>query len=124
MTELSKDEVVGRVVDGLTGAPLRSVVAVWLDGEVSAHRDLAFRFRYLPGGNREEPLATFLRNVQIRSESELRSRIERALKRRSKRWDGYAEERARSFQNRAADGITAFSGSMVFVYLHVGVFGY
>jgi uncharacterized membrane protein len=36
----------------------------------------------------------------------------------------YAEERARSTQNRVADGITAFSGSMWFVYIHIAVFGY
>src|SRR6478735_10086499 len=31
----------------------------------------------------------------------------------------HAEERARDVQNRAADQITRFSGSMTFVYLHV-----
>jgi uncharacterized membrane protein len=31
----------------------------------------------------------------------------------------HAEERAASLQNRIADGITAFAGSMWFVYLHV-----
>ena len=31
----------------------------------------------------------------------------------------HAEERARDRQNRAADAITRFSGSMTFVYLHV-----
>ena len=36
----------------------------------------------------------------------------------------YAEERARSLQNRVADWITRFAGSMWFVYLHVAAFGY
>ena len=36
----------------------------------------------------------------------------------------YAEERAKSVQNRVADAITAVAGSMIFVYLHVIVFGY
>ena len=81
MTELSKDEVVSRVMEALSVAPLGSVVAVWLDGEVSVHRDLAFRFRYLPGGNREEPLATFVRNGRVQYEAEIRLRIERALER-------------------------------------------
>lgn len=36
----------------------------------------------------------------------------------------YAEERAKSIQNRAADAITLFAGSMWFVYLHVALFGY
>src|SRR3954465_12853950 len=35
----------------------------------------------------------------------------------------HAEERAKSTQNRVADRITAFSGSMTFVYLHVIWFG-
>ena len=35
----------------------------------------------------------------------------------------HAEERATAKQNRAADAITAFSGSMLFVYLHVVWFG-
>ena len=36
----------------------------------------------------------------------------------------YAEERARNFQNRLADVITSFAGSMWFVYIHVIVFAY
>ena len=31
----------------------------------------------------------------------------------------HAQERARSLQNRIADGITAFAGSMPFVYIHI-----
>ncbi len=31
----------------------------------------------------------------------------------------YAETRAKSLQNRIADAITTFAGSMVFVYIHV-----
>jgi uncharacterized membrane protein len=31
----------------------------------------------------------------------------------------FAERRAKSLQNRIADAITAFAGSMVFVYVHV-----
>jgi uncharacterized membrane protein len=34
-----------------------------------------------------------------------------------------AEERAQHFQNRLADRITAFSGSMLFVYIHILWFG-
>jgi uncharacterized membrane protein len=33
------------------------------------------------------------------------------------------EESRKSFQDRAADAITAFTGSMVFVYVHVVLFG-
>jgi uncharacterized membrane protein len=36
----------------------------------------------------------------------------------------YAEQRATSLQNRVADQITAFAGSMWFVYLHIVIFGY
>ena len=35
----------------------------------------------------------------------------------------HAHERAQSFQNRLADGITAFAGSMAFVYIHLAWFG-
>jgi uncharacterized membrane protein len=35
----------------------------------------------------------------------------------------HAEERARSLQNRMADRITAFAGSMTFVYVHIVWFG-
>ena len=34
----------------------------------------------------------------------------------------HAQERAKSFQNRLADTVTAFAGSMSFVYLHIAVF--
>jgi uncharacterized membrane protein len=35
----------------------------------------------------------------------------------------HAQERARSIENRIADRITAFAGSMTFVYLHIIWFG-
>ena len=35
----------------------------------------------------------------------------------------HREERARDVQNRVADRITTFSGSMTFVYLHIVWFG-
>src|SRR6201987_2683408 len=35
----------------------------------------------------------------------------------------HAEKRAQNAQNRAADRITAFSGSMLFVYIHIIWFG-
>jgi len=35
----------------------------------------------------------------------------------------HAEERARNLQNRVADRITAFAGSMSFVYIHLAWFG-
>ena len=36
---------------------------------------------------------------------------------------GHAQERARSLQNRLADRITGFAGSMSFVYIHLAWFG-
>lgn len=36
----------------------------------------------------------------------------------------FAEQRAASIQNRIADAITWFAGSMWFVYLHIAVFAY
>jgi uncharacterized membrane protein len=35
-----------------------------------------------------------------------------------------AEERAANIQNKAADAITGFSGSMWFVYIHIAVFAW
>jgi uncharacterized membrane protein len=35
----------------------------------------------------------------------------------------HAQERAQSVQNRIADRITAFAGSMIFVYIHLAWFG-
>jgi len=35
----------------------------------------------------------------------------------------HAQERAQSFQNRLADRMTAFAGSMSFVYIHLAWFG-
>lgn len=35
----------------------------------------------------------------------------------------HTEQRARSMENRVADWITGFSGSMLFVYIHAVVFG-
>jgi uncharacterized membrane protein len=35
----------------------------------------------------------------------------------------FAEARARSLQNRIADAVTAFAGSMWFVYIHIAWFG-
>ena len=35
----------------------------------------------------------------------------------------HAQERAQSVQNRVADRITAFAGSMTFVYIHIAWFG-
>ena len=35
----------------------------------------------------------------------------------------YLEKRAGSLQNRIADAITRFAGSMMFVYVHIAIFG-
>lgn len=32
------------------------------------------------------------------------------------------EERAKTFEERVADGITSFTGSMIFVYIHLALF--
>jgi uncharacterized membrane protein len=34
------------------------------------------------------------------------------------------EEKAASFEERIADAITRFTGSMLFVYIHLGIFGF
>jgi uncharacterized membrane protein len=38
------------------------------------------------------------------------------------RLQDHEEQRRGSLQNRVADGITAFAGSMMFVYIHIGLF--
>jgi hypothetical protein len=45
---------------------------------VSAHRDLAFRYRVLPSGQREEPIATFVADGGMVSVAEIRERILRS----------------------------------------------
>jgi len=72
------DLVVKQVIDMLAEVRLGSVVAVWHDGGVSSHRDLAFRFRVLPSGQREEPVVTFVANNEVRSVTEIRERILKA----------------------------------------------
>ncbi len=41
-----------------------TIVAVWADGSVSAHRSLGFRYRTLPNGTREEPLTSFVKDLE------------------------------------------------------------
>jgi hypothetical protein len=73
------DLVVKQVFDMLMEVRLGSVVAVWRDGGVSSHRDLGFRHRVLPSGEREEPVITFVKNNDVRSVTEIRERILKAL---------------------------------------------
>ena len=73
------EQVVNRVFAMLTEMRLGTVVAVWADGGVSAHRDLGFRHRVRPEGEREEPVATFVSFTQVPSVLEIRERIKRAF---------------------------------------------
>ncbi len=57
-----------------------TIVAVWQDGSVFAHRSLGFRFRTLPDGSREEPLTSFVKDVDGRSVASIDERLRRALK--------------------------------------------
>jgi hypothetical protein len=72
------DRIVLRVFEMLREVRLGTVVAVWWDGGVSAHRDLAFRYRVLPSGQREEPIATFVADGGMVSVAEIRERILRS----------------------------------------------
>jgi hypothetical protein len=72
------DLVVQQVFDMLSEVRLGSVVAVWRDGGVSSHRDLGFRYRVLPSGEREEPVVTFVANNEARSVDMIRERILKA----------------------------------------------
>jgi hypothetical protein len=73
------DRVVTQVFTMLLEVRLGTVVAVWADGGVSAHRDLAFRHRMLPSGVRETPLATFVASAQVPSVVDIREQIKRAV---------------------------------------------
>ena len=73
------ERVVTSVSQMLGEVRFGSVVAVWLDGGVSTHRDLAFRYRVLPSGAKEEPIATFVANDEVPSVADIRQRIRAAL---------------------------------------------
>ena len=73
------ERVVKQVFDMLQEVRLGTIVAVWSDGGVSAHRDLGFRFRVLPTGQREEPLTTFVADGTVPSVADIRERIKRAV---------------------------------------------
>jgi hypothetical protein len=73
------DRVVTQVFNMLQEVRLGTIVAVWADGGVSAHRDLAFRHRVLPDGRRESPLATFVATSDVPSVVAIRDQIKRAV---------------------------------------------
>lgn len=75
---LRLDRIVLQVFEMLREVRLGTVVAVWWDGGVSAHRDLAFRHRVLPSGQREAPIATFVADGRMVSVTDIRERILRA----------------------------------------------
>ena len=73
------EQIVNRVFALLTESRLGMVVAVWADGGVSAHRDLGFRARTLPSGEREQPVATFVSFTEVPSVVEIRERLKKAF---------------------------------------------
>ena len=73
------DRVVTQVFTMLQEVRLGTVVAVWADGGVSAHRDLAFRHRVLPTGRRETPIATFVATNSVPSVVDIREQIKHAF---------------------------------------------
>lgn len=73
------ERVVKQVFDMLQEVRIGTIVAVWGDGGVSAHRDLAFRYRTLPTGEREAPLTSFVSNGEIPSVTDIRDRIKQAF---------------------------------------------
>ena len=73
------EDVAREVFRELQEARLGTVVAVWRDGGVSAHRHLGFRHRRLPDGSREQPLTSFVKDLRVFSVADIRARIERAL---------------------------------------------
>lgn len=62
-------------------------------------------------------------NGSAAERSTLRGRLSHLSRERNPALVKHAEERAKSVQNRLADQITAFAGSMWFVYIHIVWFG-
>ena len=76
-----------RTIDGVVNEVFRvldevrpgTVVAIWPDGSVSAHRSLGFRHRVTPEGMREEPVTSFVRATELPSVREIEERLRHAL---------------------------------------------
>ena len=66
------------VYELLSRSRLGTVVAVWNDGSISAHRELGFRYRSLGDGRREEPLITFVSAPELPPAWQIAERIEAA----------------------------------------------
>lgn len=64
----------------LAGSRIGVVVAVWADGGVSAHRQLGFRHRSLPGGIREQPVMTFVAGPETPSAWDIEARLDEAFR--------------------------------------------
>ncbi len=77
--DVKLDRVVRQVYEMLMEVRLGTIVAVWWDGGVSAHRDLGFRQRVLPNGSRETPVVTFIADGQVPSVAEIRERIKKGI---------------------------------------------
>jgi hypothetical protein len=54
------DELAAAVYERLGIVDIGTVVAIWANGEITAHRHLGFRFRVLPDGKRESPVTSFV----------------------------------------------------------------
>ncbi|MEO6101196.1 MAG: hypothetical protein ABIQ34_12860 [Tepidiformaceae bacterium] len=73
------DRIAQRVFEMLAEVRPGTIVAVWQDGAVSAHRSLGFRFRTLPDGSREEPLTSFVKGVDGRSVASIGEQLRLAV---------------------------------------------
>lgn len=76
---MDAESVSREVFEMLSQSQLGFVIAVWSNGEVSAHRQLGFRNRTVPDGRREAPLTSFVRFTSLPSVYDIKGRIERAL---------------------------------------------
>jgi len=73
------ERVAKQLFEMLEEVRLGTIVAVWRDGSVSAHRSLGFRYRTLPDGSREEPMTSFVKEGEVRSVAMILTRIQRAI---------------------------------------------
>ncbi len=72
------DRIARRVLEMLEEVRPGTIVAVWADASVSAHRSLGFRCRTLPNGMREEPLTSFVKELERSALGSIEGRLRQA----------------------------------------------
>jgi hypothetical protein len=79
--QVDSEQVSRDVYELLSRSRIGTVVAVWADGAISAHRQLGFRYRSIGNGLREAPLTPFVSSPDLPSAWQIRERIDAAITR-------------------------------------------